>query len=257
MLQLFLNDLLNNINLQSMFSFFKKIFFPKKYNKAQFLFVDIYEQVKIYPLNSEENYIRALTHSSFTKKIEEKNERLEFLGDAVINFCVAEGLYYKMEGKDEGTLTKARASIVNRKNLNRIGIEIGIPKYLRHKLSDKQLEEAPDIIGNAFEALMGAYFLDYGMHDSEIFVGQLLMKDFDVENFHKNISDPKSFLLEWVQSKKKQIYFEHLTAPNSIGLFSVTLRIDGEDKANGTGKNKKEAEQDACWSAIKSLELDN
>lgn len=210
----------------------------------------------MYPVQFEDNYIRALTHSSYTKKIEEKNERLEFLGDAVINFCVAEILYFRMEGKDEGTLTKARASIVNRKNLNRIGIEIGIPKYLRHKLSDKQLEEAPDMIGNAFEALMGAFFLDYGMHDMEILIGKLLMQDFDAQNFHKCISDHKSYLFEWVQSKKKRINFIHHTAPNEAGLFSVTLQIDEETRATGLGRNKKEAEQDACMNAIKELELD-
>jgi ribonuclease-3 len=187
--------------------------------------------------------------------MEEKNERLEFLGDAVINFCVAEILYFRMEGKDEGTLTKARASIVNRKNLNRVGIEIGIPKYLIHKLSDKQLEEAPDIIGNAFEALMGAFFLDYGMHDMEILIGNLLMKDFDVKNFSKNISDYKSYLFEWVQSKKKRIHFIYHTSPTETSLFNVTLHIDDEVCATGSGKNKKEAEQEACMNAVKKLEL--
>ena len=239
-----------------MLSFFKKIFFPQKHKEEHFLFKDIYKYVNRYPIQYEENYIRALTHSSFTKKIEEKNERLEFLGDAVINFCVAESLYYRMGKKDEGTLTKARASIVNRKNLNKVGIEIGIPKYLRHKLSDKQLEEAPDMIGNAFEALIGAFYLDYNMHDMEILVSRLLMKDFDAENFHKNISDPKSYLIEWIQSQKKQIAFAHQTTPNEAGLFSVILKIDGEDRSSGSGKNKKEAEQAACMNAIKSLELD-
>ncbi len=238
-----------------MISFLKKIFFPQKTKEDKFLLKDIYEFVSLYPIKGEENYIRALTHSSFTKKIEEKNERLEFLGDAVINFCVAESLYYKMEKKDEGTLTKARASIVNRKNLNKVGIEIGIPKYLRHKLSERQMDEAPDIIGNAFEALIGAFYLDYNMHDMEILVSRLLMNDFDAENFHKNISDPKSYLIEWIQSKKKQIAFVH-HSPNGTGLFSVVLKIDGEERASGTGKNKKEAEQEACKNAIKTLELD-
>lgn len=240
-----------------MLSFLKKIFFPEKQQQEAYTFNGIYEYLQLYPLKSEANYIRALTHSSYTKKMEEKNERLEFLGDAVINFCVAESLYYKMEKKDEGTLTKARASIVNRKNLNRIGLEIGIAKYLRHKLSQRQLEEAPDIIGNAFEALMGAYYLDYGMHQMEIVLSKLIMNDFDAENFHKNISDPKSFLLEWTQSKKKQLLFVHNTPTETNGIFSVTLKIDGEDKATGSGKNKKEAELVACWSAIKSLELDS
>lgn len=239
-----------------MISFLKKLFSPGTNKNETFLFKDIYEYIDRYPLLSEENYIRALTHSSFTKIIEEKNERLEFLGDAVINFCVAEALFYRMEKKDEGTLTKARASIVNRKNLNKVGIEIGIPKYLRHKLSVKQMEEAPDMIGNAFEALMGAFFLDYGMHDMEIVIGKLLLQDFDAENFHKKIFDSKSYLIEWIQSQKKQIAFVHHTSPNETGIFSVTLKIDGEERANGIGKNKKEAEQDACMNAIKLLELD-
>lgn len=240
-----------------MISFLKKLFSPKKHKEAQFLFKDIYEFTGMYPTQSEANYIRALTHSSFTKKMEEKNERLEFLGDAVISLCIAEILFYRMEGKDEGTLTKARASIVNRKNLNKVGVEIGIPKYLQHKLSDKQLEEAPDIIGNAFEALIGAYFLDYGMKDMEKLIDRLLTRDFDFTNFHKSISDHKSYLFEWVQSKKKRINFVHNTAPNETGVFSVTLFIDDEERASGFGRNKKEAEQDACMNAIKELNLDS
>lgn len=238
-----------------MLSFLRKLFSGKK-PTHKYAFPDLYEKINYYPISSEENYIRALTHSSFTKKMEEKNERLEFLGDAVINFAVAEALFHRLDGKNEGTLTKARAAIVNRKNLNRVGIELGITKYLRHKLSEKQLEEAPDIIGNAFEALIGAYFLEYGMHDMENLVADLLMKDFDAENFHKNISDPKSHLIEWIQSKKKAFSFVHHTAPNEPGIFSVSLKIDGDITANGVGKNKKEAEQDACLNAIKLLELD-
>jgi len=237
-----------------MISFFKKLF-AVNVSRQEFLFEDIYLYLQLHPVKSEENYIRALTHSSFTKKLEEKNERLEFLGDAVINFCVAEALYCTMEGKDEGMLTKARASIVNRKNLNRIGMAIGIPKYLRHKLSEKQLDEAPDIIGNAFEALIGAYFLDYGMHTMEALIGRLLLRDFDAINFHKKISDPKSHLIEWIQAQKKQLVFEHHTSVTEAGAFSVLLKIDGEARATGSGKNKKEAEQDACFKAIKVLEL--
>lgn len=239
-----------------MISFLRNLFSGAKKKPQTYALADLYEKIGYYPITSEENYIRALTHSSFTKKLEEKNERLEFLGDAVINFAVAESLYHRMDGMNEGTLTKARATIVNRKNLNRVGIEIGIGKNLRHKLSDKQMEEAPDIIGNAFEALIGAFFLEYGLHDTEILVGQLLMKDFDALNFHKNISDPKSYLIEWMQGKKKTFSFDHLSANGENGTFTVTLRIDGEEKSTGTGKNKKEAEQDACLKAIKLLELE-
>lgn len=239
-----------------MVAFLKKFIFWKRKQEPVFIFQALYEKLGYEPAQSEENYIVALTHSSFTKKIHEKNERLEFLGDAVINFVITEYLYFNAQNKDEGALTKMRASIVNRKNLNRVGNEIGIPAFLRHKLQDKQLEQAPDIVGNAFEALIGAFFLDYGMHDSEILVGRLLVEGFDADNFHKNINDPKSFLIEWAQSKKKQIAFEHNPVPDENGLFQVTLKIDAEIKSTGTGKNKREAEYQACVYAIKMLELD-
>ena len=93
-----------------MISFLKNLFFRSDKRLQKFAFPDLYNKVGYSPITSEENYIRALTHSSFTKKMEEKNERLEFLGDAVISFTVAEALFHRMIGKDEGTLTKARAT---------------------------------------------------------------------------------------------------------------------------------------------------
>ena len=239
-----------------MWSFLKNLFRRKKQFYINYEFEEIYNYIGYEPAQSEENYIKALTHSSFTKKSTEKNERLEFLGDAVISFVVAEVLYHQLEGKDEGVLTKARASIVNRKNLNKVGTEIGIPKYLRHKLSDKQLAESPDIIGNAFEAWIGAFFLDYGMHESEILVGKLLMNDFHAETFHNTISDYKSYMLEWAQARKKTVLFAHNTTPDTQGIFTVVLKIDGEEIATGFGKNKKESEQDVCIKAVQVLKLD-
>ncbi|MFN8284762.1 MAG: ribonuclease III [Chitinophagales bacterium] len=239
-----------------MWSFLQNLFKRNKQPSAIYGFVEIYNHIGYYPKHSEENYIKALTHSSYTKKATEKNERLEFLGDAVISFVVAEVLFQRLEGKDEGVLTKARASIVNRKNLNKIGTEIGIPKYVRHKLSDKQMLESPDIIGNAFEAFIGAFFLDYGMHESEVLVSNLLMKDFHPETFHNTISDYKSFMLEWIQARKKTILFSHNSTPDANGVFTVVLKIDGEDIATGSGKNKKEAEQDVCIKAVQLLKLE-
>ena len=236
--------------------FLKNLFRRRKQFPKSYEFEEIYNHIGYEPAQSEDNYIRALTHSSFTKKSTEKNERLEFLGDAVISFVIAECLFHQLEDKDEGVLTKARASIVNRKNLNKIGTEIGIPKYLRHKLSDKQLTESPDIIGNAFEAFIGAFFLDYGMHESEILVANLLMKDFHAETFHNTISDYKSYMLEWIQARKKTISFTHSSVPDANGIFTVVLKIDGEEIATGFGKNKKESEQDVCIKAVQILKLD-
>jgi ribonuclease III len=238
-----------------MLAYLKKFFFKEKKQQQEYLFSSLYDYLGHAPADAETNYIIALTHSSFTKKIHEKNERLEFLGDAVISFVITEYLFFHAKDKDEGALTKMRASIVNRKNLNKVGNEIGIPKYLRHKLADKQLEQAPDIIGNAFEALIGAFFLDYGMQESKLLVCKLLVNGFDSDNFHKHVTDPKSYLIEWVQSQKKQINFVHQNTPDENGLFMVTLLIDGEEKSAGKGKNKREAEYNACVVAIKNLEL--
>ncbi len=239
-----------------MWNFFKKLFTRNQPTPIAFQFEEIYKTTGYYPVYSEDNYIKALTHSSYTKKATDKNERLEFLGDAVISFVVADALYHQLKGKDEGVLTKARASIVNRKNLNKIGTEIGIPIYLRHKLSEKQLKESPDTIGNAFEAWIGAFYLDYGLEISMQLVNGLLMKDFHPEVFHNTISDYKSYLLEWIQQRKKTYTFSHFTSPDSQDIFRVLLKIDNQEIATGCGKNKKEAEQDVCIKAVHLLNLE-
>lgn len=238
-----------------MFERLKKLF-RKNFSPTKYKLEPLYERLGMDPIQSEALYIQALTHSSYTKNLQERNERLEFLGDAVINFAIAESLYHMLPTKDEGTLTKVRATIVNRKKLNRIGVEIGIPDYLQHKLSPRQLEEAPDIIGNAFEALIGAYFLEYGMHDTEILVGKLLLKEFDPHTFHQQILDYKSYLIEWAQSQRRQVQFTHTGAGSDEGIFEATLLLNGEETAKGRGKNKKEAEQEACKSAVQLLGLE-
>ncbi|MBK6274676.1 MAG: hypothetical protein IPF58_08215 [Saprospirales bacterium] len=99
-------------------------------------------------------------------------------------------------------------------------------------------------------------FLDYGMHESEILVGKLLMNDFHAETFHNTISDYKSYLLEWAQARKKTVLFAHNSTPDAQGIFTVVLKIDGEEIATGFGKNKKESEQDVCIKAVQVLKLD-
>jgi len=239
----------------AMFKFFRKLFSKKAPTYRTYEFQEIYDKIGFEPINSEDEYIKALTHSSFTKSYNERNERLEFLGDSVLNFVVAYSLYHSMPNKDEGMLSKARAHIVNRKNLNRIGTEIGIKKYLRHKLTAKQIEEAPDIVGNAFEAFIGAFYNEYGLHETETLLAGLLFADFDAQNFHTQITDFKSYFLEWCQAKKKSPFFEHTSNRKAENLFEVNLFLDNTFIASAVGKNKKEAEINACKLAIEQLNL--
>lgn len=237
-----------------MLEFIRKLF--RKKPTPTYRFSELYDTLEMEPIGSEDLYIQALTHSSFTKNLDERNERLEFLGDAVINFCVAESLYHILPGRDEGTLTKVRATIVNRKKLNQVGNDIGLPKLIRHKLNVRQLSEAPDVVGNAFEALIGAYYLEYGMHDTGNLVVKLLLKDFDPHTFHHQITDYKSFLIEWAQAQRKQVQFTHTGTNRSEGIFEATLLLDGEAVSQGYGRNKKDSEQEACKLAVQKLGLE-
>lgn len=219
-----------------------------------FKYKRLYDAIGFYPKTSEENYIKALTHASYTKKQEDKNERLEFLGDAVLNFLVAEFLFEYFHKKNEGELTKLRSKLVNRQTLNELGHKLHLHKYVRHKLSAKFQNTSPDIIGNALEALIGAYYLDYGINDTKQIISKLLLENIDFQSFESEIKDYKSFLYEWAQAEKKQITLRHKNQGVSrANIFVVNIYIDKQLIAEGAGKSKKEAEKDACYNAYKLL----
>lgn len=240
-----------------MINFFKHIFKKKdigqKKANIKYKYEKLYEKIGYYPKNEELIYIKALTHSSYNKKIYEKNERLEFLGDAVLSFIVAEILYEKFEEKNEGMLTRLRSNVVNRKYLNEIGFKLELHQYLKHKLHTDFYITSPDIIGNTFEALIGAYYVDWGIDITKKIVHQLLIQNIDFDSISAQAKDRKSYLFEWCQMEKKSIFIKHISKQDSTHTFDVEIYIDGSLISSGGGKNKKEAELEACTQACTAL----
>ncbi|MCB9034469.1 MAG: ribonuclease III [Chitinophagales bacterium] len=238
-----------------MINWIKRFFRSRSYYNKDYKYYKLYEKIGVFPKHDEKVYIRALTHSSFTRKTSERNERLEFLGDAVLGMVIAEFIFHLLQEENEGLLTKIRSNLVNRKKLNAIGFELKLHQHLRSSLKKHQFKQSPDILGNAFEALIGAYYLDHGIDAVKQIAQKFLITSFDFDNYDSMIFDTKSFLLEWCQSEKKQIQFIHIANDGTIEYFNVDLLIDNEKVCNGNGKSKKDAEFDACKKAIELLNI--
>lgn len=185
------------------------------------------------------------------------NERLEYLGDAVLSTIVAEYLYKKYPGKDEGFLTKMRSKIVKRKTLNtvaeRMGIDLVLTKYTQGKLSKSML-------GNAFEALVGALYIEYGYEKTrDYIISKILMRLLDIHELEHSDDNYKSQLLEWGQKEGKHISYRLLSKfkHDKRDRFRIGVYLDGEEISIAEDYNKKSAEQIASSMALKSLHIEN
>ena len=202
---------------------------------------------------------QALTHRSWVNENVKNlgtNERLEFLGDAILEFIVSKDIYKRFPDKEEGYLTSLRANLVNTKNLANLAKNIGIGKeiYLSKGEEDGGGRENPSLLADTVEALIGGLFLDQGLVAAEKFIEENILVD--VEKKTKNsLKDPKSLLQEKVQSEglpapKYQVFEE--VGPDHNKLFTIEVIIDGKKVAKGTGKSKSEGEQDAAIQALSS-----
>jgi len=195
-------------------------------------------------------YAQAFSHKSVAKKnaagLKLSNERLEFLGDSVISTIVSEYLFEKFPNKDEGYLTQMRSKIVSRKSLNSLGEQIGLEpfvKYLKGNFPYKSL------LGNVFEALFGAIYLDKGYKKAkEIFIKKILDQYIDLENLEANIIDYKSQLLIHCQKNKLDLEFRIINEDNINGAIHFTMGayINTELKGESTALSKRSAEQSAA-----------
>ena len=206
-------------------------------------------------------YQLAFTHSSVVRAEpgagrHQSNERLEFLGDAVLGTVVAEYLFRKFPHEQEGFLTETRSRIVNRESLNAIALKMGLDKLVQLDSAQSRVARSRSVNGNALEALVGAVYLDLGYKAARKFVLKGLIKPFvDVNKLTTTTSNYKSKLIEWAQRRGKEVRYEISGAPRPGGVmeFTATVLLSDEVIATGMGLNKKQAEQLAAERALTAL----
>jgi ribonuclease-3 len=199
----------------------------------------------------------ALNHRSVKESPTENNERLEFLGDAIISSVVAEYLFKKYPYKGEGFLTEMRSKMVNRQQLNDVALKMGLRKLTMYNKFDNALKGS-QIFGNTLEALVGAVYLDQGYIKTQAWVlKQIVIPHMFVDDLEQIDINLKNKLIGWASKNGKVLDFE-LVEEKMEGtrrLFSIHVTIDGEVIALGKGYNKKDASQVAAQVAVEKLAL--
>ena len=183
------------------------------------------------------------------------NERLEFLGDAVLDAILSDFLFGKYPDANEGFMTKIRARIVNREVLNQLALSMGIDKILVRNIGSGH--PTRNLYGDALEALIGAAFIDKGFRKTKkLVMKNVLDKYLDLEKIVNTDNDYKSLVFEWVQKKKANLSFtynEEYDFEQKKSVFTTVLCIDKEEYGKGQGASKKEAEQEASCQAWERL----
>lgn len=200
-------------------------------------------------------YELALMHRSKIEDTTYNNERLEFLGDAMLGAIVAEYLFKKYPTQPEGYLTEMRSRIVRREMLNNVALRMGLHKLVQYNQSDRGLSRS-HIFGNALEALIGAVYLDQGFESTRIFILNQVIKPYvDIETIESTDTNFKNQLLSWAQRNNYTLSFELLRekTENSRKIFTVGVLLNGELLTSGTGFNKKDAGQVAAQQALEKI----
>ena len=201
----------------------------------------------------------ALTHSSYANenraKGETSNERLEFLGDAVLELVSSDFLYHKYPDRKEGELTKLRASMVCEPSLAYCAKDLSLEKYLLLGKGEEATggRNRPSIISDAMEALIGAIYLDGGFTSAKEFVHRFILNDIEDKQL---FFDSKTILQEMVQSQGGEALNYVLlgeSGPDHMKHFAVAARIGGREIGRGEGRTKKAAEQLAAYRGILNL----
>ncbi len=200
-------------------------------------------------------YKTALTHRSVREGADENNERLEYLGDAVLSALIADYLFKKYPYKEEGFLTEMRSKMVNRQQLNDIAIRMGLKRVTLYNKMDGSLKIS-QIFGNTLEALVGAIYLDQGYKKTNKWVKECIILPHmfmdDLENLEINL---KNKLYGWANKNGKLLEFETVDErlENGRRLFTIAAVIDGVNVAEGKAFNKKDASQIAAQLAVEKL----
>ncbi len=203
-------------------------------------------------------YKNAFTHPSYFNKnrnintVEDNYERLEFLGDSVLNLIISEYLFDKKQDKAEGYLTQMRSKLVSRNHLNYQGEILHLENLMR---KTKEKSVGKNINGNLFESLVGAIYKDKGLKYAKQFIYNTLLKEIELEKLENKIISYKSFMNEWSQKHKKKLDLNTFVEDNAedLTIFVCVLRINQKVIAKGRDTNKKGAEENACRRAYYTL----
>ena len=241
------------------FSLFKTIllhFHPKKE-----LYFALKRILGFFP-NNLSIYEEALFHKSSSKKILKanyrNNERLEFLGDAILDAIIADIVFKKYKNQDEGFLTNTRSKIVKRESLDKISRNLGLNRLLISSTYIKS--QKTHILGNALEAFIGAVYLDQGYQKTYHFIEKRIISAYiNIDTLAKNEVNFKSKLMEWCQKFKVQLDFELLENyfdNNNDLIFKSRVLLNGIISGFGIGYSKKESHQQAANEALKKIKSD-
>lgn len=180
------------------------------------------------------------------------NERLEFLGDAILDAVIADYLYHKYAPEDEGFLTQVRSRIVNGDKLSEIATAMGLDHFVVSQANRSQARK--NLFGDAFEALIGAIYIDKGYaFTSRFVVNQVLRKHVNVATLIATDTNYKSQLIEWAQREKKELRFLTEESEGNAKLFVAYVLVENERLGRGEGLSKKIAEQEAARETLIQL----
>lgn len=205
-------------------------------------------------------YRMAFRHKSVAQNVKNgvknSNERLEFLGDAVLGSVVAEVLFKLYPYKDEGFLTELRSKIVSRVNLNQLGRKLGFEQLVEYDTRILSTGRQGSLLGDAFEALIGAVYLDKGYEFTKDFlINHIIKSHIDIHTLEMTETNFKSKLIEWCQRHGKDISFDLVSNQEgeSTKLFTIQTIVDGEPLGLGKEFSKKNAEKLSAEKACEAL----
>ena len=212
-----------------------------------------------YRFSDKSLLVLAFTHSTYSNAHGgSDNERLEFLGDAILDAIVGDIVYKHFEGRREGFLTNTRSKIVQRETLNKLAVEIGLDKLVKY--STRSSSHNSYMYGNAFEAFIGAIYLDQGYERCKQFMEKKILKNYiDLDKMSRKEVNFKSKLIEWSQKTKMEVSFELIEQfldQDYNPMFHTEVRIESLSAGTGTGYSKKESQQNAAQMALKKIKSD-
>ena len=232
------------------------------FRKDKESYLCFYRMLGFYPRDIR-IYEQALLHKSSSIKSDQgrllNNERLEFLGDAILDAVVGDIVYQKFDGKREGFLTNTRSKIVSRESLNHVAEQIGLSKLI--KFSTRHSAHNSYMGGNAFEALVGAIYLDRGYAYCKYFMEHRIIGQYiDLNRVSRKEVNFKSKLIEWSQKNKVELTFELISQAvdefNSP-TFETEVVIEGIRTCKGKGYSKKESQQEAAHGVLNKIKKDS